>query len=83
MAKISSEQYFSLCTGVLVKDIKELALTLDYLSDEEFNHHVNEDKNDFSAWVSEVFGRNELAEEISKTTDRKEIQLALLKNLVK
>ena len=83
MAKISSEQYFSLCTGVLVKDIKELALTLDYLSDEEFNHHVNDEKNDFSTWVSEVFGRKDLAEEISRTTDRKEIQLALLKNLVK
>ena len=83
MAKISSEQYFSLCTGVLVKDIKELALTLDYLSDEEFNHHVNDEKNDFSTWVSEVFGKKDLAEEISQTTDRKDIQLALLKNLVK
>ena len=83
MAKISTEQYFSLCTGVLVKDIKELALTLDYLSDEEFSHHVNDEKNDFSTWVSEVFGKKDLAEEISQTTDRKDIQLALLKNLVK
>ena len=83
MAKISTEQYFSLCTGVLVKDINELALTLDYLSDEEFSHHVNDEKNDFSTWVSEVFGKKDLAEEISQTTDRKDIQLALLKNLVK
>ncbi len=80
------EQYFSLCTGGLIKDIKELAFALDYLSDEELNHHVNESKNDFSNWLKDVFEEHEIAEEISeisKTGDRKDMQLALLKHIVK
>ena len=80
--EIDPEHYFSLCTGGLIKDIKELVFALDYLSDEELNNHVNESKNDFSNWVRDVFQENKLAEEISEIQDRKDIQLALLKHIV-
>ena len=78
----SPEQYFSLCTGSLIKDQRELAFTLDYLSDEEFSHHVNEHKNDFSSWAKEVFGEVRLAENLLKTQDKQETQIILLKHLI-
>jgi len=79
--KIAPEHYFSLCTGALVKDIKELAFILEYLSDEELNHHINSGRNDFSNWIRDVFGEKKLAEDLSKTKDRKEMQIILLKHL--
>ncbi len=80
--RIKPEQYFSLCTGGLIKDLKELVYTLDYLSEGELNHHVNENKNDFSTWVSEVFNETELAEKLTAAEDKKDMQIALLKHLV-
>ncbi|MBW2995828.1 hypothetical protein KY332_00850 [Candidatus Woesearchaeota archaeon] len=82
MPRISSDKYFSLCTGGLIKSVKELAFAMDYLSDEELNHHVNESKNDFSSWVRDVFKEYRLAEIISDIKDRKEMQIVLLKHLV-
>ncbi|MBD3354835.1 hypothetical protein GF361_02530 [Candidatus Woesearchaeota archaeon] len=79
---IRPEQYFSLCTGGLIKDLKELVYTLDYLSEGELKHHVNENKNDFSTWVSEVFKEPELAEKLATAEDKKDMQIALLKHLV-
>ena len=61
---IPPEQYFSLCTGGLIKDIRELAFTLEYLSDEELQHHVQPSKNDFSSWIREVFNEGQLAEDL-------------------
>ncbi|MBR9691195.1 hypothetical protein GOV06_00240 [Candidatus Woesearchaeota archaeon] len=83
---VDPEQYFSLCTGGLIKDINELAFAVEYLSDEELNFHVNEDKNDFSSWIRDIFKEPLLADEISeisRTGDKKDIQVALLKHLVK
>jgi len=82
LKRIEPEHYFSLCTGGLIKDIKELAFILDYLSNEEFNHHVNANKNDFSRWIRDVFGEEKLAEDLLKTRDRKDMQIILLKYLV-
>ena len=80
--RIGPEHYFSLCTGGLIKDIKGLAFTIEYLSDGEFRYHVNEERNDFSSWIRDVFGEDKLAEGLSKTKDRKDMQLALFKHLV-
>ena len=80
---IPPEQYFSLCTGVLLKNIKELAFALDYLSDEELGHHVNADKNDFSTWIHHVFKEKKLARKLSQVQDRKDMQLILLKHIVR
>ncbi len=80
---VNPEHYFSLCTGVLIKNIKELAFALEYISDEEYDHHVNHSKNDFSSWVRDVFGKKELAEKLLKTRDKKDMQIALFKDIMK
>ena len=79
---ISPDKYFVLYSGGLIKDIKELAFALDYMSDEEFSFHVNDEKNDFSKWIKDVFGDEELAKKLMRTTDKKETQLIILKHLI-
>ena len=74
--------YFMLCSGGIIKNVKELALTLDYLSDEEFNHHVNHERNDFSNWIKDVFKEKELAEHLAATQDKKDSQIIMLKHLI-
>ncbi len=80
--EILPEQHFMLCNGTSVKSINELALLMDKLSDEEFSFHVNDNKNDFSNWIRDVFDQSNLADGLSKTTCKKESQIYLLKHVV-
>jgi len=79
---IKPEHYFALCTGVMVKDIKELVHTLDYLSEGELKHHVNDQRNDFSTWIKDIFGEKKLARKLLAIDNKKDMQIALLKHLV-
>ena len=80
---VKPEKYFYLEDGGVFKNIKELALRLDEVSDEVFRSHVNESKNDFANWVEHVFKEKELAEKLRGILDKKDFQIELLKHLVK
>jgi len=82
VAKVSPDKYFVLCSGGLIKDMEELALMLDHISDDEFRHHVNYERNDFCCWLKDVFNEIELAEELGKTKDKKDTQIIILKHIV-
>ena len=77
------DKKFVLKDGRLLKDFVELAHALEHMSDDVFNHHVNNFKNDFKKWVEDVFGEKELAAEIAKAKTRSDMQLAVLKHIVK
>ena len=77
------DKKFVLKDGRLLKDFVELAHALEHMSDDVFNHHVNNFKNDFKKWVEDVFGEKELAAEIAKVKTRSDMQLAVLKHIVK
>jgi len=76
------EQYFILCNGQPIKNVKELADIIEDLRDEVFNHHVNMDKNDFAKWISDVFNEIDLAEQLADVKDKKNMQLILYKHIV-
>ena len=59
------DKYFVLASGIPLKTLKELALSLENMNEWVFSHHVNEYRNDFSAWAGDVLTEPELAEEIS------------------
>ena len=77
------EQHFVVADGRKLKNIIELADALETMSEEIFRHHANEFKNDFSAWVKDVFYDHSLAEDISRARNRLETQIAILRRLVK
>lgn len=77
------DKRFVLKDGRVLKDFVELAHALEHMSDDVFNHHVNSSKNDFRNWAREVFGQKELAAELERAKTRSDLQLAVLKHIVK
>jgi hypothetical protein len=81
--QITPDKYFVMCNGVVLKNVKELALVIEDLTEWELRQHVNSHRNDFSAWIRDVFGDTVLAEKIKNIKDKREMQLVILKYLVK
>ncbi|MFH2020140.1 MAG: DUF5752 family protein [archaeon] len=78
----SPENYFILVTGVPVKNLKELANSFESMNDWVFNHHVNESRNDFAAWMHDILSEEELAQEISLIKEMKDMEHRILKHMV-
>lgn len=76
------ENYFILVTGVPLKNVKELANSLETMNEWVFNHHVNSSRNDFSAWVKSVLKERALGDEIKDVNNIKDMEIKLLKHLV-
>lgn len=56
--------------GRILKNLPELEVALMQMTEETFRYHSNETKNDFSKWVREVIGDEELARDLQKSTTR-------------
>lgn len=65
-----SEQCFWVNNGPILRNLDELATALKGITDEQFTHHVNTEKNDFAKWIAEVVGDMTLAKELSKVRYR-------------
>lgn len=78
-----NDKRFVLKDGRVLKDLVELSHALEHMSDDVFNHHVNQFKNDFRNWARDVFNKKELAAELEKAKTRADLQLAVLKHIVK
>jgi transketolase len=75
--ELHPELYFRLHGGGTIKSIPGLHKALITMNNETFSHHCNEHKNDFSAWVREVFKEPALAKNLEKTRTRLGMALAL------
>jgi hypothetical protein len=75
------ENYFILCNGKPVKNMKELADILEELEDHVFNYHVSSNKNDFATWIKDVFKDLELAEKLAGVKDKQHMQLVIYKHI--
>jgi hypothetical protein len=73
--------YFVLCNGKPVKNVKELADLMETIEDQVFSFHVTPEKNDFATWVKDIFNDVELAEKLAGVKDKKNMQLVLYKHI--
>lgn len=69
-------------TSIEIRSIQELAEALEIMSDESFNHHVSEHKNDFAAWVHDILHDTELSTRLKGAKTRAE-SLELVKKRAK
>jgi hypothetical protein len=74
--EVSSEFYFYLSDGRVLKSMMELADALDNMEEWVFSHHVGTENNDFSNWIRDVFQNETLSESIKQKT-----QKAMAKNI--
>ena len=75
------EQCFWVNNGPILKNLGELADSLQQISDETYNHHVSREKNDFSRWVNDVIGDQQLANELLSSKNKESAAKKLQKRL--
>lgn len=66
--------YFWLVNGQGVRSIRQLIEQVPELTEEQFQYHVNEEKNDFYNWITDVFHDEEIANLIKQCKTRDDFQ---------
>lgn len=67
---------FHFCNGIHVKNLDELLTALKTIDDGVYQYHANNEKNDFSNWIKDVLGDEELASSL-KMRNREEAVIIL------
>lgn len=67
LGNVSQEKQFWCCDGRYLKNLPELKVALEQMTDETFRYHSNETKNDFSNWVRDVIGDDKLSRDLQKS----------------
>ena len=70
LSDAAPEQCFWVNSGPIIKNLDELASVLPELNDEIFNHHMNNEKNDFSNWIKDVIGDQALANDLLSSKNK-------------
>jgi hypothetical protein len=68
--KVPAEYVFWCHDGSVFSDINGLAEGLVAMADETFAYHSNLEKQDFSNWVRDVIGDEQLADDLAKAASR-------------
>jgi hypothetical protein len=74
---VNPEKLLKLVNGMLVINMASLYDEIAAMKDDDFVKHVNFEKNDFSDWLKDGVGDNEMSDLIKYTLDKKEM-LSLL-----
>ncbi|MFH0978798.1 MAG: DUF5752 family protein [Candidatus Woesearchaeota archaeon] len=83
LGKAPEEVGFLLADGRRLNSLYDLIHALQDMPDDVFRHHVNDERNDFSNWVNDVFEEPELANELRNINSKLDAELVLLRKMVK
>ncbi len=78
---IPENHFFVFVSGEKIKNVKELADTLEMVDEHHFKHHANKNKNDFANWISDVFEEFDLAEKIKTARNKDHARLIIYKHI--
>ncbi|MFA6088287.1 MAG: hypothetical protein WC755_00355 [Candidatus Woesearchaeota archaeon] len=70
LSNVDKKSVFKLKRGHELYNLSDLYEELKISSDDDFKHHVNENKNDFANWVAECIGDTHLSESMRETKDK-------------
>jgi hypothetical protein len=82
IARAPEHQYFVLVDGRRLGDIKELADTLEDMTDHVWGHHVSAERNDFANWIHDVFAEPELAKRLKEASSKHHAQIILYRTIL-
>jgi hypothetical protein len=83
LKKVKPEFCFILVDGKKITNLPQLALEIETMNDDVFFHHVGAENNDFANWIKEVIGEIKLADKIMGIKEKNDLQLEMLKHIVK
>ena len=78
---VKEENKFLLNNGKSLNNLKELYKELRRMNNKTFNHHVNEDKNDFYNWVNDIYKNKVLSDDLLECTTKEAVLFCLRNNL--
>ncbi len=78
-AHTHQDHFFVLKNGQKLRSMQELADELEVMDDSVFSHHVNEQKNDFAAWINDVLNLKELSQNLVSLNNKKQMA-SLIRN---
>lgn len=78
---VHPDHVFRLKNGKTINNLYELASELAAMDEEVFEHHVNEDKNDFYNWLLHIVRDEQLARVFSEIRDRRLMLAAVEKRI--
>ncbi|MFH1683246.1 MAG: hypothetical protein ABIA37_05620 [Candidatus Woesearchaeota archaeon] len=78
---VKPEHCFWLADGNSIKNLQELAEALLKMKQSTFDHHVNEQKNDFYKWVKDIYQNQKFAKKLLKSTDKIEMSTLITRRL--
>jgi hypothetical protein len=82
--KVGDDVAFHVIDGSTIKGVIELSDAIHDMSDDTYYYHSNKDKDDFSNWIKDVFGADDLADEMLRSAHtRIEEEVCILRHLVK
>ena len=70
LCDVAPEQCFWVNNGLILKNLDELANALPEMGNDTFYYHMNNEKNDFSAWISDVVGDKALANDLLSSRNK-------------
>lgn len=72
-----ADHYFYLNNNVPIKNLCELSDHLKEIDENTFRNHVNDERNDFSTWVSNTVGDKTLGKKMSELDSKEEMSKAV------
>ncbi|MBD3310774.1 hypothetical protein GF351_06155 [Candidatus Woesearchaeota archaeon] len=70
LGEAEGDRRFFVNDGKILSELRELPAALRKMRKQTFDHHVNEERNDFSNWVNDVIGDSELADQITEAKSK-------------
>jgi hypothetical protein len=67
LGNVSQEKQFWCHDGRYLKNLEELKVAVEQMTEETFRYHSNEAKSDFSNWVRDVIGDEKLSRDLQKS----------------
>ena len=71
LADVPEYRFFWCNDGRIFRNMRDLSIGLASMSVQTFVYHLNEDKNDFSNWLKDSVGDEQLAEELGHPISRR------------
>ena len=81
LSDVKEGESFYTVNGQVLNNIRELAGLLETIQKDHFDHHVNEDKNDFAEWVQYSVGDKKLADRLRKAKKPEDMQQLISERL--
>jgi hypothetical protein len=81
LGKAKPEHWFYCADGSVLTTMQELERKLLTIDGHSHGHHVNQEKNDFSNWIRDVFGDHQLALEVRQAKTPAEAAATIKKHM--